>query len=83
MKEDMALRSLSREQLEELLEIYAKNWLAMDGVWFQSVEASHGMGEAMKHDAAAWERFTVIEARRLKAFLQLPEHPGWRVGAAL
>lgn len=76
MKEEMALRSLSREQLEELLEIYAKNWLAMDGVWFQSVEASHGMGEAMKHDAAAWERFTVIEARRLKAFLQLPEHPG-------
>lgn len=76
MKEDMALRSLSREQLEELLEIYAKNWLAMDGVWFQSVEAAHGMEEAMKHDAAAWERFTVIEARRLKAFLQLPEHPG-------
>ena len=76
MKEDMALRSLSREQLEELLEIYAKNWLAMDGVWFQSVEASHGMEEAMKHDAAAWERFTVIEARRLKAFLQLPEQAG-------
>lgn len=63
MKKDMALRSLSREQLEELLEIYAKNWLAMDGVWFQSVEAAHGMEEAMKHDAAAWERFTVIEAR--------------------
>ena len=30
-----ALEALSREQLIELLDIYAKNWLAMDVVWFQ------------------------------------------------
>ena len=75
MYQDM-LESLSREQLVELLEIYAKNWLAMDGVWFQSVERKLGMEEAMYHDAEAWRRFTVIEARRIKAFLHLPEHPG-------
>ena len=70
------LDRLSREQLVELLSLYAKNWLAMDGVWFQSVERKFGMEEAMYHDAEAWRRFTVIGARRIKAFLNLPEHPG-------
>ena len=70
------LSRMTREQLTELLSLYAKNWLAMDGVWFQSVEEQYGMDEAMRHDARAWERFTVIEARRIKAFLGLPEQPG-------
>ncbi len=70
------LESLSKEQLIELIEIYSKNWLAMDGVWFQSVEQKFGMDEAMEHDANAWERFTVIEARKIKAFLHLPEQSG-------
>ena len=48
----------------------------MDGVWFQSIERTRGMDEAMFHDAEAWKRFTVIEARRIKEFLQLPERPG-------
>ena len=71
-----ALEHLRREDLLDLIEIYAKNWLAMDGVWFQSMEKAFGMEEAMLHDAHAWERFTVIEARRIKTFLKLPEHPG-------
>ena len=32
------LKDYSKEQLIELIENYCKNWLAMDGVWFQSVE---------------------------------------------
>ena len=32
------LQDLSREQLEELIGLYAKNWLALDGVWFQAAE---------------------------------------------
>ena len=71
-----ALEAMSREQLIELLDIYARNWLAMDGVWFQSVEEKEGMDAAMFHDARAWERFTVIEARRIRQFLHLPGHPG-------
>ena len=34
------------------------------------------MDAAMFHDARAWERFTAIEARRIKQFLRLDEHPG-------
>ncbi len=60
----------------ELIEIYSVNWLAMDGVWFQSVENKFGMDEAMYHDAQAWSRFTVIEAKRIKKFLALPDNSG-------
>ena len=70
------LKELSKEQLLRLIEDYSKNWLAMDGVWFQSVEKTAGMDQAMYHDAEAWRRFTVIEAKRIKQFLQLPEQPG-------
>ncbi len=71
-----ALEALSREQLVELLGIYSKNWLALDGLWFQSVERKLGMDEAMEHDREAWRDFTAIEARRIKAFLGLPEQAG-------
>lgn len=70
------LTGLSRGELEELIEIYCKNWLAMDGVWFQSVEGKYGMDEAMEHDVAIWRQFTVLEAKKLKAFLRLPELAG-------
>lgn len=75
MKNEL-LQSLPKEKLVQLIEDYSKNWLAMDGVWFQSVEQKLGMDEAMYHDAEAWRRFTVIEAKRIKQFLELPEHPG-------
>lgn len=76
MKKNELLESLSKEELIELINIYSKNWLAMDGVWFQSVEEELGMDEAMYHDEQAWERFTVIEAKRIKEFLKLPEQAG-------
>lgn len=70
------IQSLPKEKLIQLIEDYSKNWLAMDGVWFQSVEKKYGMDEAMYHDMEAWRRYTVIEAKRIKQFLNLPEHPG-------
>lgn len=76
MEKESALRSLSKEELIELIGIYSKNWLAMDGVWFQSIERKFGMEEAMYHDEEAWRRFTVIEAKRIKAFLNLSEKAG-------
>lgn len=70
------IEELPREKLLELCNIYAKNWLAHDGLWFQSIEQKHGMDEAMEHDINAWTKFTVIEARRIKQFLGLPERAG-------
>ena len=76
MLDQKELEQLSREQLIELLFIDSKNVIAMDGVWFQSVERELGMEAAMHHDEEAWKRYTCSEARRIKAFLGLPEHPG-------
>lgn len=71
-----AIQTLSKEKLLELIDIYAKNWLAMDGVWFQSIEKKFGMDEAIEHDENAWRKFTVIEANRIKGFLGLQERSG-------
>ncbi|HOI26107.1 MAG: DUF6125 family protein [Paludibacteraceae bacterium] len=70
------ISDLSREELIDLVHIYAKNMLALDGVWFQSVESKLGMEEAMEHDRNAWLRYTVVEARRIKEFLHLSEQAG-------
>ena len=70
------LSKYTKDELIVLLENYAKNLLALDGTWFQSVERRDGMDAAMYHDGEAWKRYTVSEARRLKAFLGLGEHPG-------
>ena len=72
----MELTNLSREELLELLEIYAKNWLALDGLWFQSVEQELGMDKAMQHNMNVWRKYTVIEAKRIREFLGLTEYPG-------
>ena len=71
-----AIEDLSREELLQLIGNFAKNWLAHDGLWFQAVERKRGMEEAIEADAAAWERFSPIEAKRIKEFLKLPEQPG-------
>ena len=60
------LSKLSKEQLEELVRTYARNMLALDGVWFQSVERELGMDRAMRHDERVWQAFTQTEARRIK-----------------
>ncbi len=70
------LEQMTKEQLVELVVDDAKNWLAHDGLWFQAVEAAHGMEAAIAADRAAWERFTVIEAQRILARLGLAEGGG-------
>lgn len=59
------LQQLSKDELIEIIIDDAKNWLAHDGLWFQAVEARHGMEEAIDADRDAWEKFTVIEAKRI------------------
>ena len=59
------LEHLNREQLIRMLDDFAKNWLAHDGLWFQAVENQFGMEAAMDCDREAWRIFTVIEAKRI------------------
>jgi len=65
------LDDLSREQLVAMLKDAGKLWLAHDGLWFQAVEQHHGIDHAIELDAAAWERFTVLEAKRIMKRLEI------------
>jgi hypothetical protein len=73
------LRSLEKEELVRIVMDDAKNWLAHDGLWFQAVEGAHGMDAAIAADAAAWERFTEVEAKRILERLGLA--PGGGIAA--
>lgn len=71
-----ALVNLSMERLNELKKSVAINWLANDGVWFQSVEFSENMLKAKGCNDAAWSHFSPYEAIRIKSLLGLGAHPG-------
>ena len=73
------LRQHSKEELIDLLENAAKNWLAHDGLWFLAAEDAFDMETAIELDRRAWERFTVIEARRIMRFLGI--EPGGGIPA--
>ncbi len=73
------LRALDKEELVRIVMDDAKNWLAHDGLWFQAVDAAHGMDAAIDADREAWARFTVIEAQRIMQRLGL--EPGGGIAA--
>jgi hypothetical protein len=70
------LRQLSQDELIDLLEDAAKNWLAHDGLWFLAAEEKFDMETAIELDRRAWEKFTVVEARRIQRRLGLDPDGG-------
>lgn len=73
------VKDLSKEELIELLQDASKNWLAHDGLWFREVEDRFGQETAIELDKNAWEKFTVIEAKRIMKRLHL--EPGGGIPA--
>ena len=73
------LQNLSKEELIAIIVDDAKNWLAHDGLWFQAVDKQYGMETAIEIDRDAWEKFTVVEARRIMSRLGL--EPGGGIPA--
>ncbi len=70
------LLDLPEEDLEQLREGMAVNWLANDGVWFQAVEFEHGMNDAKRCNDSCWAQFSPFEAWSIKRILNLSENPG-------
>ena len=70
------INGLDPRDLQKLLADAAKNWLAHDGLWFRAVEEKFGMEAAMELDKNAWEKFTVIEAKRIMKRLDMPTGGG-------
>lgn len=72
----MNIHDLDKETLLGVIEDFAKNWLAHDGLWFQAVEKDTDMQTAIRYDTEAWEKFTVIEAQRIMKRQNIPENSG-------
>ncbi|AGL03364.1 DUF6125 family protein [Desulfoscipio gibsoniae] len=70
------IQDLTKEQLIDFVTDLSKRWLAHDGLWFQAVEKKYGLENAIDADSDAWDKFTVLEANRIKQFLGLPEQGG-------
>lgn len=70
------LLNMPKEKMTDLIEALGVNWLAGDGVWFQSVEAEHGMFDAKRCNDSCWAWFSPFEAWSIKRLLNLPEQPG-------
>lgn len=71
-----ALSALDKAALLDLVDAVAKNWLANDGIWFQSVEFSRGMNDAKRCNDSCWGHFSPFEADRIKRMLALGQTPG-------
>ncbi|MHA1343041.1 MAG: DUF6125 family protein [Promethearchaeota archaeon] len=74
MRED--LNKLSKEELLDYIEDISKNWLAIDGTWFQAVEKEFGIEKAIELDIESWKVFTVVEAKRIMQRFHIPKANG-------
>ena len=70
------LEKLSKNKLIDYIEDISKNWLAIDGTWFQAVEREFGLEKAIELDIESWNVFTVIEAKRIMQRFKIPENGG-------
>ncbi len=64
------------EQMQQELTDAAKNWLAMDGLWFLAVEERFGMDAALACDKLVWQQFAPSEARRIMKRCGIPGDGG-------
>jgi hypothetical protein len=65
------LSKLPKETLIELIMMYSRNWLTVDGLWFRGVEDKYGLDAAMEIDVMMWQIGSKIEAKRVKELLKL------------
>jgi hypothetical protein len=63
------VRELTEEQKTEY---FRRSYTAVDGLWFMKVEERLGFEKALQIDEAVWEVLPKIQARTLKAMMNLP-----------
>ena len=72
----VSLTNMPKKHLIELIDAMAVNWLANDGVWFQTVEGRQDIYTSKRCNDTCWTRFSPLEARMIKAFLNIPRRGG-------
>jgi hypothetical protein len=67
---------LPREELLKIIDMYAKNWLAIDGTWFLAAEQRYDIDTAITLDTESWRKFSPIEAKRIMKEFGVPPNSG-------
>ena len=57
---------------EQKKEYFRRSYTAVDGLWFMKVEERMGFEKALQIDEAVWRVLPKIQARTLKAMMDLP-----------
>ena len=70
------LLEMDEESLDLFINNISVNWLANDGVWFQSIEFEKGMTDAKRCNDSCWGQFSPFEASSVKRYLKLPVNSG-------
>jgi hypothetical protein len=65
------MQRLPKETLIELIKMYSRNWLTVDGLWFTGVEQKYGLDAAVELDVRMWKIGSRIKAKRIKNLLNL------------
>lgn len=71
-----ALVNMPRDRLIAVIDAAAANWLAEDGLWFQTVEKRQEMFTAKRCNDTCWARFSPFEAYSIKRLANLPQEGG-------
>jgi len=67
------LMDFPKETLVEVIKMYSKNVLAVDGLWFLGCENRFGIEKAIEIDTEVWRLYGTIEAKRIKEVLNIKE----------
>jgi|WetSurMetagenome_2_1015567.scaffolds.fasta_scaffold39608_3 hypothetical protein len=72
------IQKLSADELSDLADEMSKNWVACDGIWFQSVEQNYDyeMHTTKRINDSNWFRFSNVEANLIMQRFNLPQNGG-------
>ncbi len=70
------LINMPKKKLIALIDAMAANWIANDGIWFQTVENRQDMYTSKRCNDTCWTRYSPLEAKMIKSFLHIPEQGG-------
>ena len=76
MTKPVVFEDLTREELLKIIDMYAKNWLAIDGTWFLAAEQKFDIETAIQLDTESWRHFSPVEAKRIMKEIGIPENSG-------
>lgn len=68
--------NIDKNKISEIEKAIATNWLANDGIWFQSIEFTRGMNDAKRINDSTWAQFSPFEARTIMQKYNMGENSG-------